>query len=626
MYWERILHVDLTRGQSRTEAMAAGQIRPYLGGVGLAARLLYQNLPPGADPLGPENVLVFAPGVFAGTPIAASNKHAVVAKSPLTGMIGDSLAGSFWSHTLRRAGYDALVVTGRAERPVYLAIYDDQVLIRDARHLAGLSPYATEDALRAELGSDEVSVSAIGPAGERLVRFACIANDRGRMAGRTGLGAVMGAKNLKAIAVRGSRTIRVADIAALEPLTVELARRCRGPMTEKYRTLGTPSNVLVLNYLGALPTRNYREVSFAAAEKISGEALNRYYVERIVACAGCPVACEHLTVVSTGPYASSRTRLDYEPLYAVSSLWGVDDLAAAIRAVQVAGEMGMDAISAGVTVAWAMECFERGLLSRQDCDGLELRFGNAQAGIALLEKIGRREGIGDLLAEGTRRAAAQIGRGSQDFAMQVKGLEMAGYDPRTLKTMGLGYAVGTRGACHNRAPGYSADTQGGSDRFRGGPAQGPVLVELEDKEAVFDSLGMCKFVRGIFADFYAEASHLYRLVTGLDMTPEELALSGARICNLKKAFNIREGWTPEDDRLPPRALYEAVTPGPGHPPVRIEEGEFQAMIGGYYAARGWTPAGYIPKGQLIALGLEDIAADIGWEEAGVPVAVTIQAD
>lgn len=610
MYWERILRVDLTQRRSWVERREARALQPYLGGIGLGARLLYDYLPRGADALGPDNVLVFAPGVFAGTPIATGSKHAVVAKSPLTGLIGDSLSGSFWSHTLRRAGYDALVISGRAETLSYLYIYDDQVQIRPAPHLAGKDAFTTEETLRRELGSDEVRIATIGPAGEHLVRFACIANDWGRMAGRTGLGAVMGSKNLKAIAVRGSHAIRVADLATLEPLAVDLARRCQGPMTAKYRNQGTPSNVLMLNHFGALPTRNYREGVFEGANKISGEALNRFYVERVVACAGCPVACEHLTVVHEGPYAGARARVDYEPLYATSSLWGVDDLAAAIRAIQVASEAGMDAISAGAVVAWAMECYERGLLTRQDCDGLELRFGNAAAGIALLEKIARREGIGDLLAEGTRRAAEQLGQGSLDFAMQVKGLEIAGYDPRSLKTMGLGYAIGTRGACHNRAPGYSPDTQETVDRFTGDASRGPIMVDLEDRAAVFDSLVLCKFIRGVFEHFEEEASRLYQVVTGLEMTPAMIREAGERICNVKKAFNIREGWTAADDRLPPRVLREALPAGPGQG-VRMTEAELQAMIAGYYAARGWTAEGLIPRSKLEALGLADIAREVG---------------
>ncbi|HMQ54485.1 MAG TPA: aldehyde ferredoxin oxidoreductase family protein [Anaerolineae bacterium] len=610
MYLEKILHVDLTERRSWVRKLEASFLAQYLGGVGLGTRLLYNNLPPGVDPLGPENVMVFATGIFAGTPVATGSKHAVVAKSPMTGMIGDSLSGSFWSHTLRRAGYDALIVTGHASELVYLAIHNDQVQIRSAAHLAGMTTWATETALKRELGSDEVSVSAVGVAGEKQVRFACIANDGGRMAGRTGMGAVLGSKNLKAIAVRGSNTIRVADIDALWPMTVDLARRCQGPLTYKYRHHGTPANVDFLNHLGALPTRNYRETTFENAAQINGESVNRHYLERVVACSGCPVGCEHIMLVREGPYNGARSRIDYEPLYAMSSLWGIDDLDATIRAVEIAGETGMDAVSAGTTVAWAMECFERGLLSKADFDGLEPHFGNGKAGVQLLEKIARREGVGNLLAEGTKRAAEQVGQNSIDFAMQVKGMEMAGYDPRSLKTMGVGYAIGTRGACHNRTPGYSPDTSDEVDRFVGGSERGKILVDLEDKAAIFDSLVLCKFIRGVFEDFYDEGSRLMAAVTGLDITPEFLAKAGERVCNLKKAFNIREGWTKGDDWLPKRVLKDAMPSGPGKG-VHMTEAELRVMIDSYYAARGWTEDGLIPAEKLAALAMEDIAADIG---------------
>lgn len=610
MYLEKVLYVDLTARRSWVRKMEAKVLAQYLGGVGLGTRLLYNELAPGVDPLGPENVMVFATGIFAGTPVATGSKHAVVAKSPLTGMIGDSLSGSFWSHTLRRAGYDALIITGRATELVYLAIFNDQVQIRSAAHLAGSSTSVTETTLKRDLGSDEVSVAAVGIAGEKMVRYACIANDYGRMAGRTGMGAVMGSKNLKAIAVRGSNTIRVADMETLWPLTVDLARRCQGPMTHKYRRYGTPSNIDFLNHLGSLPTRNYQETTFEHAERINGENLNRQYLERIVACAGCPVGCDHIMLVREGPYSGSRSRIDYEPLYAMSSLWGSDDLSATIRAVEITTETGLDAVSAGTTVAWAMECFERGLLSKADFDGLEPNFGNAAAGVKLLEKIAKREGIGNLLAEGTKRAAEQVGQNSLDFAMQVKGMEMAGYDPRSLKTMGLGYAVGTRGACHNRSPGYSPDTSEAVNRFAGDAARGPLLVDLEDKAAVFDSLVLCKFIRGVFEDFYTEASRLMTLVTGLDITPQFLAQAGERVCTLKKAFNIREGWTSADDWLPSRALKDAMPSGPGKG-VHMTAEELRVMIDSYYAARGWTADGLIPAEKLVSLGMADIAKDVG---------------
>jgi aldehyde:ferredoxin oxidoreductase len=257
-----------------------------------------------------------------------------------------------------------------------------------------------------------------------------------------------------------------------------------------------------------------------------------------------------------------------------------------------------------------MECFERGILTKDDFGGLEPHFGNAEAGIALLDLISRREGIGDILAEGTKRAADTVGQNSLDFAMQVKGMEMAGYDPRSLKTMGLSYAIGTRGACHNRSPGYSADTSDEVDRLRGGPERGSIVVELEDKAAVFDSIVLCKFIRAIFEDFYAEASELYRVTTGIELAPEEFARTGTRICNLKKAFNIREGWQSADDWLPARALRDAMPSGPGKG-VHMTEEELRVMIESYYDARGWTKDGFIPREKLEDLGLTDIAADVG---------------
>ncbi len=606
MYLERVLFVDLSEQRSWVERFDKEYLSAYLGGVGLGTRLLFDHLKAGVDALSPENVLVFATGAFAGTPISTGSKHAVVSKSPLTGMIGDSLTGSFWSHTLRRAGYDALIVTGRSEKPVYLFIYDDRVQVRSAEHLAGLTTWQTERRLRTELGSDEVRISSIGPAGEHLVRFACVANDEGRMAGRTGMGAVMGSKNLKAVAVRGSGTIRVADLDAMWPMTVDIAKRCQGPMTYKYRDQGTPSNVDFLESLGALPTRNYSATTFEGYQKINGEFLNQHYVERVVACASCAVGCEHIALVKEGPYAGAQTRMDYEPLYAMSSLWGIDDLSATIRAVELAGELGLDAVSAGAVVAWAMECYERGILTKSDFDGLEPNFGNATAALTLMEQIGSRVGIGDLLAEGTKRAAQSVGQNSLDFAMQVKGMEMAGYDPRALKTMGLSYAIGARGACHNRSPGYSPDTQNQVDRLKGGPERGPIVVDIEDKAAVFDSIVLCKFIRAIFEDFYAEASDMYRIVTGIEKSPEEFARTGERISNLKKAFNIREGWQMSDDWLPARAMRDAMPSGPGEG-VHMTDYELRIMIDSYYDARGWTGEGLIPKAKLEELGLGDIA-------------------
>ena len=571
--FERILHVDLTWARAGSSTSTPGRFSRIWAASGWASGCCTINCRPALSRWGRRTCSSLRPAPSPARLVATGSKHAVVAKSPLTGMIGDSLSGSFWSHTLRRAGYDALVISGRAESPVYLSISDDQVRIRKAGHLMGLNTFATEDAVRRELGSDEYSVSAIGPAGERMVRFALIANDRGRMAGRTGLGAVMGSKNLKAIAVRGSKTIRIADMAALEPLAMDLARRCQGPMTEKYRGLGTASNVLVFDYLGTLPTRNYRQATFEGAEKISGEALSRRYVERVVACSGCPVACEHLAVVREGPLAGAQSRIDYEPLYAMTSLWGVDDLPAAIRAIEIAGLTGMDGVSAGTVVAWAMECFERGILSRE-----RLR----RAGAALRQRGGgprapgedRRDAKGSATSwrKARKRAAEQVGHGSLDFAMQVKGMEMAGYDPRSLKTMGLGLCRGDAGALPQSLARLQRGHPGARRSLRGRPGTWPGAGGSGGQGRGFRFARRLQVHPGRVRRFSRGGRQaLPRGHRPGDDAGDAGGERATRICNLKKAFNIREGWTAADDWLPPRALRDAVPSGPNHEPLVVQE-------------------------------------------------------
>ncbi len=604
-YTGKVLHVDLSARRSSVQELAPQVLSKFLGGVGLATRLLYDNTPAGADPLGEENAITFATSAFAGTIVPVGTKHGVATKSPLTGFLGDCLASSYWSHTLKRAGYDGIVIKGRAEKPTYLFVDDDVVQFRDASHLLGKGCFETEEAIRAELGDESVRVAAIGPAGEKMVRFACIGNDRGRQAGRTGPGAVMGAKNLKAIALRGTHPVQVADLPGLTQACKPLIKAAQGTATEKYRILGTVANVLVLNRIAALPVRNFQQTTFEKADLVSGEYMYQHHRERAVACAGCPIACEQIASVKDGPYAGARTSIDYESLYALGPNCGLDHFPGIIKAIALADHYGMDTMSTGVAIAWAMECYERGLLSKSETDGLELNFGNHEAAVALVHKIAKREGLGDLLAEGVKRAAAQLGRGSDQFAMHVKGLEMCGYDPRGLKTFALGLAVGTRGGCHNRSGAYEPDMKGHVDRFTADPSRGKLARDQENYAAVFDSLVLCKFIRGCFKDFYAEASQLYSMATGLPLTAAELKTAGERIWNLKKAFNIREGWTKADDWLPPRFLHEPIPDGAAKG-VYVLEDELRMMIDAYYEARGWTPEGLIPPAKLRELGLEDL--------------------
>lgn len=601
-YTTTALQVDLSAGKAAAVELDLQTLRTYLGADGLAVRLLYEHLPQGVDPLAPENVIVIASSPFAGTIVPAAAKYAVATKSPLTGLLGDSMSGSFFAHSLKRAGYDAMVITGKAEIPTYVFVDDGAVYFRDASRCWGQGCFETEEAIRHELGDDAVRVASIGPAGEQLVRFACIGNDRGRQLGRTGPGAVMGSKNLKAVAVRGSGKVDVADPDGLYEVCRRLITEAQGPATEKYRQPGTVANVLTFNRLGILPVRNFQRTAFEAADRVSGEFLRRYHHEKTVACAACPIACEQIVKARQGLYAGARASLDYETLFALGPCCGIDDLPAIIRAAELCDFWGVDTISTGVTLAWGMEAFEKGMLSPDDVDGIHLEFGDPNGLLEAIPKIARREGLGSLLAEGSRRAAQEVGKGSEYFAMNVKGLELPGYDPRGLKTYALGVAVGTRGACHNRSFAYEPDIKGKVDRFKAEKGRGRVAVTQEDLAAVLDSLGICKFLRGCLGDVYEDGARLYSFVTGWEITAQELREAGERISNLKKLFNLREGWTRELDTLPPRLLHEPIPDGPGKG-ISLTAGELDLLVTDYYEARGWTAEGRIPEQMLTRLRL-----------------------
>jgi len=618
LYHGRILVIDLTTQEVKVEELSPSLLKGYLGGVGLATRLLYQYLPPGSDALSPDNPLVFASSALAGNIIPTANKHAVATKSPLTGLIGDSLSSSFWSLSLKRTGFDAIVIKGAAASPTYLFIDNDIVHFKKAEHLWGKGSPETERHIRSDIGDNRVKVASIGPGGENLVRYACITNDSNRQAGRTGTGAVMGSKRLKAIALRGTRPIKVYNLEEVERISVGIIHRAEGPDTEKYRVLGTPANVLVLNRLSALPTRNFQQSSFERAESVSGENLAARYLTKVMACATCPVACGHIYAVVEGADSETQWELDYESLFALGPLCGVDHIPSILKAAELCDYYGIDTISTGSSIAWAMECFEKGLLTKEDTEGVDLTFGNHAALVEMIHKIGNRSGIGDLLADGVSVASSKLGRNSEHWAMHSKGLEFPGYDPRAMKTLALGLAVGLRGACHNRSPGYEVDMSGEVDRFKGELGRGLMVKEKEDFAAVLDSLIICKFIRRCFDDFYSDAAYLYTQATGLDLTPDELRTAGERINNIKKAFNIREGWKSGDDWLPPRLFSDPITEGEGKGTV-ITEDELRLMIADYYQARGWTAEGLIPEEKLRALELKDSIAPVKGLEYGTKV-------
>lgn len=591
----RLLHIDLSSGRSICRDIEESRLRAFLGGIGLGTSLLYEYAPPGVEPLSPANPLIFTSAPLVGTGLTTTAKFAVVTKSPLTGFIADSLSSSFFALELKRVGLDALVVTGRAASPVYLLIKKDKVEVRDAEHLWGKSMRETEGRIRSDLRDEAARVAGIGKAGENQVRFATISNE-GRHAGRGGVGAVMGSKNLKAVVLRGDGKVPVADPRGVATIAASLRERSLGTMTSKYREIGTVANLSVFNRLGSLPTRNFQQSTFDQAEVLSGESLTENSFSRRHGCASCTIQCERLFKSLAG----EEQRLEYETLFALGPLCGVEEPQVMLQAAHLCDLYGLDTISTGGTMAWAMECAERGLLP--EGNGVGLRFGNAEAFLQAIEAIATRSGVGALLAEGSKRAAMQIGENAAYWAMHVKGLELPGYEPRSLKTMALGLAVSPRGACHNRSGAYEADFSGQVDRLKGDIGRGALVMASEDFNAVLDSLIVCKFLRKCFTDFHAESAELLGKVTGWPLSDAGLRRTGERINTLKKLFNVREGWQPKDDWLPERLLSETLPSGVAKG-VGLTSDELREMIQGYYRAREWDENGFVPEKKLRELGI-----------------------
>jgi len=606
-YAGRVLYVDLTSGKTHTEPLNVDYAKKYIGGIGLGMRLWLQNSKPKIDPFDPENPLVIANGPISGTMWpTGGNGHAIVSKSPQSFGIGESLAHGTFGTELKRAGYDAVVIKGKAERPVYMWIDDDSVQLLDASGLMGKSPSETEDAIREELGDYYIRVAAIGVAGEKLARMACVINDKTRAAGRTGMGAVMGSKNLKAVAVRGTHDITVAKLDEFMEYVKEFHERMKGPATQKYRTMGTAENVLVHNSLSCMPTRNYNNSRFEGAGKVSGEVMNEKYVAKIIGCSSCAMRCEHMCVVAEGPYKNTMTRMEYETLWALGPYCGVDRLDAIIKAMELTNYYGVDAISAGVTVGFAMDCYERGILTQKEVDGIDAKFGNAEAMVQLVEKIGKREGIGDVLADGAKFAADKINKGSEKLAATIKGVEITGYDLRCLKTAALGFAVSFRGADHNRHGAYAFDVKGKVNRLIAEKGRGKLVRDMEDVYNLIDSFIVCKFSRGTYYKELPDMAKLYTLVTGYDMTPEELKKAGERINNLARLINVREGLGRKDDNLPYKVMHDPIPDDGPSKGAYVTQPELDLLLDDYYESRGWTKEGIPTEGKLKELGMEDL--------------------
>jgi aldehyde:ferredoxin oxidoreductase len=608
-YHGRYLRIDATTGAAGAVPVPERVLRRFIGGVGLAAWLLNRECPAGVDPFAPENPLAFAFSPFVGTPLTTSAKFAVAAKSPLTERFCDALSSSHFAIEGKKTGYDAIVITGRAAEPSILLIDDGAVRLEPAGGLWGATVPAATQALRDRFGPGW-AFAVIGPAGENLVRFATISHDN-RHAGRGGLGAVLGAKNLKGVGVRGTKRTLLADPASVVAAARDLSARSFGPATAKYRELGTVANLLAFNRLNALPTRNFQAGQFEGAEAISGEMLNEAHRVTRAACAACTIGCEHI-YQETGDRRresgvgsrESGVRLEYESLFALGPLCGIGDRDIILCAARTCDDLGIDTISAGATAAFAMECSERGLLSSppippgEGAGGRGLHFGDGDALLSLLDQFAHRTGLGLLFADGTRRAAAALGGDAADFAPHVKGLELPGYEPRALQAMALGFAVGTRGADHNRSGAYEVDFSTAVDRLHGDERSARLAIETEDRAALIDSLILCKFLRGVFTDIWSESAELLTNVTGWDVTADELREVARRVITARKLFNIREGWTPAEDTLPKRFLTTALPAGSA-PGAALTEERLRAMIAAYNSARGWSAEGFPSAGVVI---------------------------
>jgi len=606
-YAGRVLHVDLASGKIWTEPLKEELAKKYIGGIGLGMRLYLEYSKPSVDPFSPENPLIVATGPLSGSMVpTGGNGHAFVSKSPQTFGVGEAKAHGHWGTELKRAGYDAIIFYGKAEKPIYLWVDDDSVQLMDAKYLWGKSPQETEDAIKEELKDFYIRVASIGVAGEKLVRIACVINEKSRACGRTGLGAVMGSKNLKAIAVRGSKDIAVANKDRLLELVKTQHERMKGPAARKYRTLGTPENVLVLNALGAMPTNNFTSAMFPGADKISGEYLNERFVAKIIGCSSCAMRCEHIAVVPEGPYKGTTTRIEYEPLWAMGPNCGVGNLDAILKGMDLSNYYGVDAISIGLIVSFAMDLYKNGIVNKETA-GLELNFGNYEAMLEMIKRVSLREGFGDVLAEGVKLAAEKIGSGADKYAVHIKGVEMTGYDIRGLKTAALGYAVCFRGADHNRHGAYGPDVSGKVNRFKAEKGRGKLVRDTEDLYAIIDSIIVCKFSRGTYVKGYEDLVALYSAVTGIEMSPEELQKAGERINNLGRLINIREGLTRKDDTLPWKVMH---VPIPDEGPSKgsfVSQEELDLLLDDYYEVRGWNKEGIPTLEKVKELEMEDLA-------------------
>lgn len=594
----KMLRVDLTKGEWKAEELDRNLAQKFIGGRGLGSKILYDEIDPKIDPLSPSNKLILATGPLTGTSASAAGRYMAITKSPLTGTIACSNSGGHFGAELKFAGFDLIIIEGKSKDPVYLFIEDGKVEFKDAKHLWGKTTHEATDQILAETDMD-AKVACIGPAGEKLVRFACIVNDKHRAAGRSGVGAVMGSKNLKAVAVKGSGSVLIANREAFRKATLDGFEKVKAnPVTSGgLPAYGTAILVNVINQHGLFPTRNFQEGVFEGAEKISGETIAEQILIRNRACFACPIACGRVTKSTHPKYAYSGEGPEYESDWSLGACCGVDQVDAIGKANYLCDILGLDPISAGVTIACAMELFQRGIITSKDV-GRSLHFGDADAMVEMVRATGYREGFGDALAEGSYRLAEKFGH--PEYSMSVKKQEFPAYDGRGAQGMGLQYATSNRGACHVRGYMVSPEIMGVPQKLD------PFETEekagwnkaFQDTTAIVDSSGVCLF--NTFAIGAPEILEYLKAATGVEMTLEELMKAGERIWNLERLFNLKAGITGKEDRLPERLIKEPMPAGPAKGQVV----HLEKMLPEYYELRRWDKDGVPTKEKLKELGLE----------------------
>ncbi|MHA2268233.1 MAG: aldehyde ferredoxin oxidoreductase family protein [Promethearchaeota archaeon] len=610
----KILRVNLTDGTISEEFPDDETLKLYLGGAGLATKYLIDETPKGIDPLGPENKLIFMTGPLTGTPSPSTGRYCVVAKSPLTGIWGEANSAGFWGRDLKRSGFDGIIFEGISSKPVYLVTEDGNAELKDASHLWGKNTSETTRLIKEDLG-DKFNVACIGIGGENLVKYAAVMNDcdkpnYGRAAGRCGMGTVMGSKNLKAIASRGNAKIQVAKP---DEYKEEAKQRYdwvnQSLLKMTLEVFGTATMVDLVGAKGGLPTNNFQTGVFPNLDKINGTAINETILTGRKPCFACPIACGRVSEIKEGKFKGSGEGPEYETLGALGTSCGVDNLEAITMAHFLCNEYGIDVISAGGSIAFAMECYEKGILTKEDTNGLEFNFGNADLLVDVISIISKREGIGDLIAEGSRIMAEKLGNDSIKFAMQVKGLELPAYDSRAAKISGLGFAVANRGGCHITGfiegpaflsmPFMIVENAEVGDVLTENVEDTKVNKEFEDAFGVFDSIGGCKFMGMVLSS--EDWASLIEKLLGYPFSVEDFAKAGERLYNLARVYNVREGITRADDTLPARLLEEPMPEGPAKGQVV----NLEPLLDAYYDYRGWDKeTGKPTKEKLKELGLE----------------------